>query len=162
MACTVAAHSSLWPVTAILTVFRLCNKQSTALCAGGRFRSYSCHSRPCKFLLQVNVRQPAVNAFGIRLNAELAAVPQRISSSPAGQIIPPEIGGPAWLWNITFMGARVFTFTVDTSGLVEANGAMSPRMSALRLSDICAQGIVVADDQGNPFWEQPTTTSTCV
>ena len=113
-------------------------------------------------LLQVNVRQPTVDAFGIRLNSELADVPQRISSIPAGQIIPPDIGGPAWLWNITFMGARVFTFTVDTTGLTEPDGSMTARMSALRLSDICAQGIVVADDQGNPLWEQPTSMSTCV
>ena len=102
--------------------------------------------------------QPSVDSFGIRLNPELAAIPDRLSAVPAGEIILPEIGGPAFLWNVTFMGQRVFTLTVNTVGLAANIDSQSP----IGLADVCAQGIVVADDQGNPFWEQPESDSSCV
>lgn len=109
-------------------------------------------------ILQANVRQTNVEAFGIRLSSGLAAIPDRISATPQGQIIPPALGGPAYLWNITSMGQQLFIFSVNTSGLSASTGPGSD----VRLSDICAQGIAVADNQGTPIWEQPSMNGSCV
>lgn len=110
------------------------------------------------FTFLVNVIQPRVNAFGIRLNSELAAIPERISAIPQGQLIPPMLGGPAYLWNISSTGQQLFQFTVNTTGIAANNETMS----RLRLSDICAQGIKVVDEQGNSLWQQPQSNGSCV
>ena len=66
--------------------------------------------------MQVNVQLSTVDAFGIRLSPQLAAAPERIIAQPAGQIVPPSLGGPAYLWLINSTGLELFSFTVDTTG----------------------------------------------
>ena len=105
--------------------------------------------------MQVNVRLATVTAFGIRLNDDLAAMAFRISGIPAGQL---SSLGPAYVWTITTTGLQQYTFTVDTTGLTNGTGPNA----VPDLSDICAQGIQVADDQGNLLWQQPSPASTCM
>ncbi len=105
--------------------------------------------------MQVNVRFSTVTAFGIRLNDDLAAMSYRISGIPAGQLSPL---GPAYVWTITHTGPQMYIFQVDTTGLTSGTG----QNSAPDLADICAQGIQIADDEGNLLWQQPSPASTCV
>ena len=116
------------------------------------------HSSPshAPFLpVQVNVRIPTVTAFGIRLNNDLAVMSSRISGTPEGQLVPQ---GPAFIWTISHTGLQVFVFTVNTTGLTTGSGPNSMP----DLSDICAQGIQIADDTGKLIWQQPSPASTCV
>ena len=101
------------------------------------------------------MRLPTVTAFGIRLNDDLAAMADRISGIPAGQL---SSLGPAYIWNITSTGPQQYIFQVNTTGLTSVTGPNA----APDLSDICAQGIQIADDEGNLLWQQPTPASTCV
>ncbi|DBB00922.1 TPA: hypothetical protein ACH3X1_000838 [Trebouxia sp. C0004] len=119
--------------------------------------SYSTSSTPhiTTFTFLVNVRLPTVTAFGIRLNGELAAMADRISGIPAGQLSP---SGPAYIWNITSTGPQIYIFQVNTTGLTSGK---EPN-AAPDLSDICAQGVQIADDEGNLLWQQPIPASTCV
>ena len=106
-------------------------------------------------LVQVNPRSPKVTAFGIRLNDDLAHMSSRLSSIPEGQFVPQ---GPAYLWQITKPGSQTYTFIVNTTGLTQGAGPNS----VPDLTDLCAQGIQVADDAGNLIWQQETTGSSCV
>ena len=121
--------------------------------AFARCQQSHCKDRYC--YPQVNVHLPTVTAFGIRLNDDLAAMADRISGIPAGQL---SSSGPAYIWNITSTGPQQYIFQVNTTGLTSGTGPQA----APDLSDICAQGIQIADDEGNLLWQQPTTASTCV
>lgn len=105
--------------------------------------------------LQVNARDPAVTAFGIRLNDDLAVMSNRISGIPAGQLVPE---GPAFVWKISRTGFQIYTFVLDTTGLTDGTGPKSKP----DLTDLCAQGIQIADDAGNLIWQQKGTGSSCV
>lgn len=115
-------------------------------------------SLPCQtycLQIQVNVRFPTVTAFGIRLNDDLAVMSSRLSGNPEGQLVPQ---GPAFIWNITHTGTQMYTFIVNTTGLTTGTGPNSMP----DLSDVCAQGIQIADDRGKLIWQQPSTASSCV
>ena len=105
--------------------------------------------------MQVNVRLPKFTAFGIRLNYYLASMSDRISGIPAGQLSPV---GPAYVWTITQTGLQQYVFQVNTTGLTNGTGPGT----APDLSDICAQGIQIADDQGHLLYQQPSPASTCM
>ena len=96
-----------------------------------------------------------MTAFGIRLNDDLALLSDRISGFPEGQLVP---AGPAFLWKISKLGFQVYTFVLNTTGLTEGTGPSSKP----DLTDLCAQGIQIADDAGNLLWQQERQGSSCV
>lgn len=106
-------------------------------------------------MMQVIPRSQKVTAFGIRLKDDLAQVPSRLSGIPEGRFVPQ---GPAYLWEISGLSAQTFTFTLNTIGLTQGTGPNS----LPDLTDLCAQGIQVADGAGNLIWQQETTRSSCV
>lgn len=106
-------------------------------------------------MVQVIPRSPKVTAFGIRLKDDLAQMPSRLSGIPEGQFVPQ---GPAYLWEISGLNAQTFTFTLNTTGLTRGTGPNSEP----DLTDLCAQGIQIADNAGNLIWQQETMGSSCV
>lgn len=105
--------------------------------------------------MQVNPTSSKVTAFGIRLKDDLAQMTSRLSGIPAGQFVPQ---GPAYLWKITQPGPQTYTFILNTTGLTQGTGPNSMP----DLTDLCAQGIQIADDAGNLIWQQESTGSSCV
>ena len=105
--------------------------------------------------MQVNPQSPRVTAFGIRLDDGLAQMTSRLSGIPAGQLVPQ---GPAFLWNVSKPGPQIFTFILNTTGLTQGTGPNS----VPDLTDLCAQGIQVADNEGNLIWNQESVGSSCV
>ncbi|KAL3162237.1 hypothetical protein ABBQ32_009936 [Trebouxia sp. C0010 RCD-2024] len=117
--------------------------------------STSSSSSATSFNFLVNVRDPAVTAFGIRLNDDLAVMTKRLSGVPEGQLVPE---GPAFVWKISKLGFQVYTFVLNTTGLTEGTGPNAKP----DLTDLCAQGIQIADDAGHLIWQQEQHGSSCV
>ncbi|KAL3147529.1 hypothetical protein ABBQ38_014583 [Trebouxia sp. C0009 RCD-2024] len=117
--------------------------------------STSSNSSATSFNFLVNVKDPAVTAFGIRLNDDLAVMTKRLSGVPAGQLVPE---GPAFVWKISKLGFQVYTFVLNTTGLTEGTGPNAKP----DLTDLCAQGIQIADDAGHLIWQQKQHGSSCV
>lgn len=80
---------------------------------------------------------------------------KRLSGVPAGQLVPE---GPAFVWKISKLGFQVYTFVLNTTGLTEGTGPNAKP----DLTDLCAQGIQIADDAGHLIWQQKQHGSSCV